>query len=150
MARHQDSRVSFDVPRDWEDRTVVAYAAPPRDDQRATSNIVVTRDRLPDDEDLEAYVARQAEGLESRLRGYVLKEMEGTTVAERPAVTLSFSSNGPSSKLEQRLTIVALPDRAVASFTLTAPATEAAQVGPLFDRIISSIRFGKAATGQTS
>ncbi len=147
MARHQDPRVSFDVPRDWEDRTVVAYAAPPRADQRATSNVVMTRDRLPDHEDLEAYVARQAEGLESRLKGFVLREMEETTLADRSAVTLYFSSNGPSGPLEQRLTIVALPDRAVASFTMTAPATEAAQAGPLFDRMLSSIVFNQAATG---
>jgi hypothetical protein len=145
MARHQDSRVSFDVPRDWEDRTVIAYAAPPQGDQRATSNVVVTRDRFPDDEELESYVARQVESLEGRLKGFALNEMEETTVSERPAISLSFSSNGPNGKLEQRLTIVAMPDRAVTSFTMTAPASEAAQVGPLFDRMVSSIRFEQAA-----
>ncbi|MBW2456063.1 MAG: DcrB-related protein [Deltaproteobacteria bacterium] len=150
MARHQDPLASFDVPRDWEDRTVVAYAAPPRDDQRATANIVMTRDRMPDDEDLEAYVARQTAGLELRLKGFLLDDKADCTVAERPAVKLSFTSNGPGGPLDQRLIIVALADRAVASFTLTAPMTEASQCGPLFDRMVASIRFEGSGTGQGS
>jgi len=148
MARHQDSLVSFDVPRDWEDRTVVAYAAPARDDQRATANIVVTRDRLPEDEDLEAYVARQAAGLELRLKGFVLDEMGECKVAGRPATRLTFTSNGQGGKLDQRLYVVALADRAVASFTMTAPMTEASQCGPLFDRMLASISL--AGTDQGS
>ncbi len=150
MARHQDPLVSFDVPRDWEDRTVVAYAAPARDDQRATANLVMTRDRLPEDEDLEAYVARQTAGLELRLKGFVLDDKTETHISERPAIKLSFTSNGPGGPLDQRLIIVALADRAVASFTLTAPMSEAAQCGPLFDRMVASIRFESAGTGRGS
>ena len=50
MPRHHDALVSFDVPRDWDDRTIIAYRAPVEGEGRAP-NLVMTRDRLGEDED---------------------------------------------------------------------------------------------------
>ena len=141
MPRHHDALVSFDVPRDWSDRTVVAYAAPPREGERHAPNVVVTRDDLPEEETLEDYVDRQLDALADRLRGFMLDDREVGELGGRPAEVIHFGSSGAHGALAQRLTIVALPDRKVISFTMTAPARDGAQLRPLFDRIASSVRF---------
>lgn len=135
MARHRDALVSFDVPRDWIDRTVVAYAAP----DNGTANIVMTRDTLAEEENLESYADRQLSALANHLRGFVLEANETGEIAGRPATLVRFRSSGPDEPLVQRLVVVALPDRRVIAFTLTAPARDAPQLGPLFDRIVGSI-----------
>jgi hypothetical protein len=147
MSRHHDALVSFDVPRDWSDRTVVAYAAPPREGERHAPNVVVTRDDLPEEEGLEEYVDRQLDALADRLRGFVLDGREDGELGGRPAVVISFGSTGAHGPLAQRLTIVALPDRKVVSFTMTAPERDAAQLTPLFDRIASSVSFDESTKG---
>lgn len=139
MPRHEDQLVSFDVPRDWVDRTVVAYAAPPKEGTRAAANLVMTRDEIPEDEELEDYVARQVANLGDHLKGFLLEARDDDVVSGRPAVVLTFGSSGADGPLAQRLTIVALPGRRVLSFTMTAPVRDAAQVVALFDRIISSV-----------
>ena len=135
MARHRDALVSFDVPRDWIDRTVVAYAAP----DNGTANVVMTRDTLAEEESLESYAARQVQALADHLRGFVLEANDAGEVAGRPAVVVRFRSSGPDEPLVQRLVVVAIPDRKVVAFTLTASSRDAAQLGPLFDRIVGSI-----------
>jgi hypothetical protein len=139
MPKHEDALVSFEVPRDWRDRTVVAYAAPPKAGQLTSANLVMTRDEIPDDESFEQYVERQLLALEERMKGFVLEARDEDEVAGRPAVVLTFGSSGVDGPLAQRLTILPLPGRRVVSITVTAPVKDAAQLAPLFDRIISSL-----------
>ena len=46
MSRYESRDVHFDIPRHWEDRTMVAFAAPPRPGQTTAPNVVMTRDLL--------------------------------------------------------------------------------------------------------
>jgi hypothetical protein len=142
MPRHVDSLVSFDIPRDWDDRTIIAYAAPPSAGSELAANLVMTRDRLGAGEDLHAYGDRHVTELSKRLDDFALGASGETEIDGRPALSVSFSSTSTGGALVQRMLMVLCPERVVAAFTLTAPAHELAQIGPLFERIVSSIRFG--------
>ncbi len=144
MPRHEDPLVSFDVPRDWDDRTIIAYAAPTPEGKKTTANLVMTRDRLRDDEDLVQYAERHVETLSERMVDFKVLGSRDGEVDGLPALTVSFSSKGAEARLVQRLTMIALADRQVASFTLTAPESELDQIAPLFQRILSSVRFKRA------
>ena len=82
---------------------MVAYCAPLRAEQTVASNLVLTRDRL-DDEDLGSYADRHVAELAAQLRDFALRKREATEVDGRPAIALAFTSRGPGSPLEQRLT----------------------------------------------
>ena len=149
MARHQDPRVSFDVPRDWEDRSVVAYAAPDGPRGASGANLVLTRDKLREDEELAAYAGRHTLALAQRLDGFVLEAHNTVELDGRPAVSVSFASNGAGGELEQRMVIVQLAERQLMTVTVTAPGEDAAQLAPLFERILSSVRFATVSKDES-
>lgn len=141
MPRHDDPLVSFDVPRDWDNKTIIAYTAPATPGGATTANVVMTRDRLRPNEDLLAYADRHVDELAKRLSGFVLLDSHDAEVAGRPAIHVSFQSDAQDGPLRQRLTMVLLVDHVVAAFTFTAPERDLDQLAPLFDRILSSVRF---------
>jgi hypothetical protein len=141
MPRHTDPLISFDVPRDWENRTIIAFAAPEQNGKGA-ANIVVTRDRLADDEELIDYAERHIDELEETMEGFFLLSSVEESVGGKTAYTMTFESDGPEGPLAQRLTMVELTDRVVVAVTLTAPERELDQLGPLFDHMIDSIEWG--------
>jgi hypothetical protein len=141
MPRYQDETLQFDLPRDWQDRTIVAYAAPPRPGQERTANLVMTREGLSETETLASYVDRHLAQLGERLDGFELVARESRPVGDRPAVALRIRSGGSSGKFDQHMVMVELPRRMVASFTMTAPDEDAEQLGPLFERILSTVRL---------
>jgi hypothetical protein len=149
MPRHIDKRISFDVPRDWEDRTMVAYAAAENSDG-ARANLVVTHTTLPDDHDLQSYARHQLDELADRLDGFVLRNSVNEELAGRPAIVHSFGCEGSEVALEQKLIMTQLPERVVVSVTLTAPRSDAAQLRPLFDRILSTMKIEAPTPQETS
>ena len=52
MPRYEHPDVSFDVPRDWEDRSVAAFSAPLSPGKKSGPNVVLTRDKLEPGENL--------------------------------------------------------------------------------------------------
>ena len=149
MPRYQDDTLQFDVPRDWQDRTIVAYAAPPRPEQERTANVVMTREELGEGDTLASYVDRHVQQLGERLEGFELVERQSRQLSERPAVTLHIRSGEEDAMLEQQLALVELPRRVVASFTMTVPDEDAEQMLPLFERILSTVRVASRRTGGT-
>ncbi len=147
MPRHEQSDVSFDVPRHWEDKTLVAYASPPRDGQATAANLVMTRDVLGERETLGDYADRQLAELAKRLEGFELVRREETTLGGLPAVVLRFGSKAAAGPLLQRLAVAEGRRRSVYCFTATTPKADAAQNDPLLDRILSTVRFPFASGG---
>ncbi|MFO0759147.1 MAG: DcrB-related protein [Byssovorax sp.] len=141
MARHEQPDVSFDVPRHWEDKTLVAYAAPPQPEKATTANLVMTRDSLLDREMLADYADRQLTELSARLDDFELDRREQTTLGGQPAIILRFTSRSQSGTLVQRLCMVEGRRRLVYCFTATSPKADQAQNDPLFDRILGTLRF---------
>ncbi|MEZ4440447.1 MAG: DcrB-related protein [Polyangiaceae bacterium] len=140
MPRHIDPLIQFDVPRDWENRTIIAYRAPVEGDRRAP-NLVVTRDDMLEDDDLMSYAQRQLDELATQLKGFSLLSSKEQEVAGRPALSLAFTSKAQDEILIQRLTMVPLPGRKVVTFTLTTPESEVGRVVPLFQRMVESMTF---------
>lgn len=149
MPRHEQRDISFDVPRHWDDKTIVAYAAPAQPGQAVAANLVMTRDSLRDGETLAQYADRQLAEMAKRLDGFELAGREETTLGGSPAVVIRFTSRAVSGPLAQRLVMIQGRRRGVYCLTATCAQADAAQNEPLFDRILGTLRFpaGEPGTG---
>ncbi len=141
MPRHEQRDVSFDVPRHWDDKTLVAFAAPPQPGQALAPNLVMTRDQLGDADTLDSYADRQLAELAGRSPGFELIKREETSLGGARAIALSFRARADKGVLEQRLVLVQGRRRGVYCFTASMSKADAEQYGPLFDRILGSVRF---------
>jgi hypothetical protein len=141
MSRYESRDVSFDVPRHWDDRTLVAFAAPAKPGQATAPNVVLTRDTLGPEETIQSYADKQLAELSKRLEGFGLDERKELTFGGQPGVELRFSWQGSAGKLEQRLAMAVGKRRTVFCFNATMAKADADQMNPLFDRIMSTIRF---------
>jgi hypothetical protein len=140
--RYEGKDVAFDLPRDWEDKTVVAFSAPGR--AGVAPNVVVTRDALADVETLRAYADRQLVELAKRLDGFDLHERRELNLGGHAAIELMFGWQGQTTALEQRLVMVANRARRVLTFTTTTSKADVKKNDPIFDRILLSVRFADA------
>jgi hypothetical protein len=140
--RHEGKDVAFDVPRDWEDKTVVAFSAPGR--AGVAPNVVVTRDALGEGETLRAYADRQLVELAKRLDGFDLHERRDLNLGGHAAIELAFGWQGQTTALEQRLVMAANRARQVVTLTTTTAKADAKKNDPIFDRILLSVRFADA------
>jgi hypothetical protein len=141
MPRHEQREISFDVPRHWEERTIVAFAAPKEPAQAVAANLVMTHDTLRDRETLGDYADRQLAELGKRLDAFELIRRETLTLGGAPAVSIRFAARASSAPLEQRLVVVEGRRRGVYCFTATTSRADADQNNPLFDRILSTVRL---------
>ncbi|MBK8257030.1 MAG: DcrB-related protein [Polyangiaceae bacterium] len=141
MPRHQQGNVSFEVPRHWEDKTIVAFSSPSRSAKEPSASFVMTRDTLLESDTLASYADRQLSELSKRVDGFNLLEKREVQVGGARAMSLRFESKALAGPLVQRLVVVEDRRRAVVCFTATAPKSEAAQIEPLFDRMITGVRF---------
>ncbi len=147
MSRYESRDVVFDVPRHWEDRTLVAFAAPPRPGQSTAPNVVMTRDTLGPEETIQSYADKQLAELSKRLEGFELDERKELSFGGQPGVELRFSWIGSAGKLEQRLAMALGRKRTVYCFNATMAKADADQMNPLVDRIMSTIRFPRPGEG---
>jgi hypothetical protein len=138
MARYEAPDVSFDVPRDWQDRSVVAFAAPKPKGQAAAANVLLSREPLGDAPDLTTYANRQLIELAKRIEGFSLIDRRDTTFSGRPAVEIRFEST-PAAPVVQRMVMIAA-GQTVLSFTATAAKDEVAKLESTFERILSSVK----------
>lgn len=141
MPRYEQRDVSFDIPRHWDDKTLVAFAEPPTEGRQSTPSLVMTRDALGDAATIGEYADRQLAELAQRLDGFELSKKEVTKIGGLTGVAIHFTSKGQSGPLEQRLVVVLGHRRSIYCFTATAPLADAPQSNPLFDRILGSVRF---------
>ncbi len=142
MPRQKQGNVSFEVPRHWDDRTIVAFSAPSRPGQSTAASFVMTRDSLRDTDTLATYADRQLAELSQRVDGFELTDKKDTQVAGSRAIVLRFTSKAQAGPLAQRLVIVEDARRKLVCFTLTAPRGDSPQLDPLFDRMVAGIRLG--------
>lgn len=141
MARYAHDGVSFDVPRDWDDKCMAAFAAPIAPGAKSAANVVMTRDTLKSGETLAQYTDKQLVDLAKQLTHFDLVGRKETTLGELPAVELRFSWKGGVGFVEQRLVSVVVGSRKVLNLTATVPRAEVAKLGPIFDRIFASVKI---------
>ena len=120
---------------------MVAFSAPLRPGQATAPNLVMTRDALGPSETLLGYADRQIAELAKRLQEFELVARRERTLGGQPAQELHFEWLGSAGPLEQRLVIAAGRRRQLYCFTATAAKADAEQLEPLFERILSTVRF---------
>jgi hypothetical protein len=141
MTQYEGKDLTFEVPDEWEDRSVVAYSAPTSRANPNAPNVVVTRDKLGNGEDAAKYANRQIGDLAKQLTGFRLLEQRDVVLGGVPAKELVFSWLGSRGRIVQRLAMVLQGSRVV-NVTTTVPTADAAKMAPVFDRIMGSLRFG--------
>jgi hypothetical protein len=141
MPRCENKDLSFDVPRDWVDRSVVAFAAPTKPGETSASNVVVTKDTLPQGEDVSGYVDRQLTLLAKHLHGFELEGRRNIEVDSHPAVELRYGWRAEGAPLRQRLIIIRRQNSTVLSVTATMPKKDAPRLDPVLDRILASVKL---------
>src|SRR4051794_16408832 len=92
MPRHEQRDITFDVPRHWDDKTIVAYGAPAAPGQAVAANLVMTRDALREGESLGRYADRQLAEMAKRLDGFELGRRDDLTVGGAAAVSIRFAT----------------------------------------------------------
>ena len=148
MTRFEQKDLSFDVPPGWQDRTVIAFAAPEKPGKVATATLIVTREKLGPNESLRTYSSRQLAQVARVLDGFELHESRDVNVAGLPAVQHVFGWNAAAGPLVQRITFAAVSDTVV-GFTGTMPKSEVAELSPVFDQLLASVRFTGMTPGRT-
>lgn len=141
MPRYEHPDVSFDVPRDWEDRSVAAFSAPIPAGKKAAPNVVLTRDKLEPGENLASYADRNLVELAQRLEKFSLQKRADITVSELPAIELRFTWKGGSGLIDQRLVMCATGKRLVLSITSTAPRAAGVDMDATMTRVLASVKI---------
>jgi hypothetical protein len=141
MPRYEHPDVSFEVPRDWEDRSVAAFSAPVAPGAKGGPNVVLTRDKLEPGENLAAYAERNLVELAQRLEKFTLQKRADTTVSELPAIELRFTWRGGTGLVDQRLVMCATGKRLVLSITSTAPRAAGVDVEATMNRILATVKI---------
>lgn len=148
MAKYNGRDVSFEIPNDWHDRTIAAFAAPLKPKQTVAPNFVLTRDVAPEQEASSTYADKQLVELAKRLEAFNLSERRDTLVGGLPAVDLIFSWRGANGTIKQRQTFVATGTGTVLTFVATALITEFSTMEPTFQAILDSIKFHANSDGR--
>jgi len=142
MARYQGVDASFDVPNDWEDKSVVAFSAPPKANT-IVPNAVLTRDKLRNAETLDAYCDRTIVDMVKNLAGFKLIDKGPRQVGGTPAVEIKFSWQGSGGKsIVQHMVIAPLGGTAVIGLNMTCDQADAKRLEPIADRIFASFKLG--------
>lgn len=141
MPRYEHVDISFEVPRDWEDRSVGAFSAPLAPGQTTAPNVVCTRDKLLPGENLAGYADRNLVELAQRLDKFSLQKRSDITVSELPAIEFRFTWRGAKGLIDQRLIMCATGKRLVLSITSTAPRGGSQDMDAIMNRVLSTIKI---------
>jgi hypothetical protein len=141
MPRYEHPDVSFEVPRDWEDRSVAAFSAPLAPGSTAAPNVVLTRDKLEPGENLAGYADRNLVELAQRLDKFSLQKRTDVKVSELPAIELRFTWKGSSGLIDQRLVMCATGKRLVLSLTSTAPRSAGIDMDAIMTRVLATVKI---------
>jgi hypothetical protein len=150
MPRFEHPDVSFEVPRDWEDRSVAAFSAPLPPGKKAGPNVVLTRDKLEPGENLASYADRNLVELAQRLDKFSLQKRSDVTVSGLPAIELRFTWKGATGLVDQRLVMCATGKRLVLSITSTVPRAYGIDMEATMNRILASVQIPGARGGESA
>lgn len=135
MAKYSDDFIQFDLPRDWVDKSVIAYAAPEREDGSCAGSVVLTRELFG--ADLRAFIERRLLSISQRSDGFVLREQRQEELAGRPSWVIDYLT----AQAVQRLAVVDLDGQLAAVVTLSTSHADAEGMAPLFERMLASLEL---------
>ena len=138
MAIYHTNEASLELPGDWDDSTLHILGA--TDAQGVRYGLTMTREKAQPNEDLAAYVTRQAKEQSQALRGYEALGKRSATVDGLPAVELKFRWMGTEELVFQHQAFVAHRGLML-SYTASAPARFAEKAEVLMSEVLNTIRF---------
>lgn len=141
MNRYRGADLSFDVPTDWEDKSVVAFSAPAKPGA-IVPNVVLSHDKLKPKETLDAYCDRTIVDMVKNLANFKLRNKEPRSAGDKEVVYIELSWSGSSGKtVVQRMWIFEVAEGAVAGLNVTCDLVDDKRIGPIADRIFDSLEF---------
>lgn len=144
MNRHRVNGLSFDVPDEWDDRTIVAFTPKATARTKPAPSFVLTQDPMRIEDSLRSHVDRQLLELHGRMPGFALLHTKETTCGGSPAIALRYTWTSDAGALEQTVTTVEriVRDKRVAmSATTTMSVDEGKETRELLDYLVRSVRF---------
>ncbi|MDG5493416.1 DcrB-related protein [Niveispirillum sp. BGYR6] len=132
---------SFQLPDDWTDRSMIAWAGPSDNSGPVAPNIMVAYDRPRPGEALGAYVNRQMADLSARAQGFQLELRRDVMLSGRQAVEVLFQWNSGAGMVKQRQLYAQLPDGRLISIVNTAPAERFAACDQQFLAMLNSFTW---------
>jgi hypothetical protein len=139
MPGFRSEQVAFEAPDNWEDKTIVAFAAPATPG-KFSPNIVMTKEPLKQGETLRNYADRQIMELARRLDGFDLIDSGDRTLGNLPALEYKFAWRSEHAELHQRTVLTAVVDT-VFTFTGTATHADEAPLDEAMDQLLATVRF---------
>jgi hypothetical protein len=142
---YRDGGISFEPPRGWVDKTMVAFAAP-GSGLPATSNLVLTSEPFREGDSLRTHVGRQILEASRQLKNFELIETNEGMLGGLPAMCLRFTWTTYFGELEQTITSVERildGTRVVTSVTTTATIEHAEEARAAFEAFLASVRFSE-------
>jgi hypothetical protein len=145
MSRQTHRDLTLDVPEDWEDKSMTAFAPRRASPAAIQPSLVVTREPFVGDVSLRAFASQQLATVARSVPEFELTETRDETVGGLPAVVSDFTWQGDTGALAQRHVLVAF-GRWVYAITYSRSAWDAGESLPAFDRILSSVAFDRSAS----
>jgi hypothetical protein len=139
--RYEDKDIAIEVPDHWDDRSVIAFAAPMDDKTPIMPNVVITRENPKPGEDLDTYANRQLVQNARTLNKFKLLTHAKITLGGAPAVEIGFASYHEALGLHlvQRHLIVQRGPRML-SIVLSATEDDFAAFEKGFEAILATVR----------
>lgn len=140
MRRSDNKEVAFEVPDDWEDKTVIAFEGPKAPGMTVGRNVTLMRVVIPPGSSptLTTFATQQVASLASGLPGFELVRQQSTVAGNLPAVEIVYHWKHPEGSLTQRIMLFQR-DRTVWSFTATALRGDMDAATPGFEKIFKSL-----------
>lgn len=137
--RYQANDFMIETPDDWEDRSIITFAAPNQVGEFAP-NLVITREAIDLEMSVEEYAYRQFDIAQQEVAGLQIMTQENTTVNGRPAVEIVQRLSAHGLNLQQLQTFVLLQAE-ICVITCTATVGNFNQYLPRFRKILDSFQI---------
>jgi hypothetical protein len=146
MKLQQTAEVRFEVPDDWQDRTVMVFAAPPAPGQKGSANVVLTRETADGDTPIGTHADQQLVVLIKSLEGFTLEARKEFSLAGRPAAEVRFRWNAGKEVLRQHVVFVRGRGNCLLTLSATARQEDFGHLAPVFQAVLGSVRFPETSS----
>ncbi len=136
--RYQANDFTIETPDEWEDRSIITFAAPRLIGEFA-ANLVITRELVDTETSIEEYAFRQFDIAQKEVAGLQIIAQENTTVGGRPAVEIVQRLSAHGLNLQQLQTFILLNEE-ICIITCTATVGNFNQFLPQFRKVLDSFQ----------
>lgn len=136
--RYQANDFTIETPDEWEDRSIITFAAPSLIGEFA-ANLVITRELVDTETSIEEYAYRQFDIAQQEVAGLQIVTHENTNVGGRPAVEILQRLSAHGLNLQQLQTFILLNGE-ICIITCTATIGNFNQFLPRFRKVLDSFQ----------